>query len=368
MSGKTSLLIRNIKYLVEKNKYTEAISSLEAVLGEEERTLSGKNIGTLYHFTQLKHLPDILENDMLKKVAEDRTRSIERQKRKAGFSGVSTTRDYMGIGGSFGLLAVRIVLDGNKISNSYKIRPISDFGTPEENSRFTEHEELIEGDLKNLSSYIKQIDIKIPMSHPPNTDIDPYKLQEEYPSIKFNISGYVPEHYVQLSGGSSFYRQLGEGKYSQCLKLLKSDKHFQRYTFESINSYDSPSLLKLIKKEFAGKKGFKAKIADDVIYLRPDSYAFLASNLGKFLKDGAYSGGPQEEFYELLGIAYIRKFLNYETENFWDIQKRAQQLAEKYGGKIVTVPAGYADNSNNTRGFSKENKDLFKNEKWKNVK
>lgn len=121
----------------------------------------GKNVGILYHFTNDESILSILEDDILKSNGNDYT----------SLNAVSLTRDkhfhknkYRSIDNSF-----RIVLDGNKLSNKYKIIPhqdafepmIQDYiwkGHPNRRLYFeSESEEKIESDIYNITNYIIEI-------------------------------------------------------------------------------------------------------------------------------------------------------------------------------------------------------------------
>jgi hypothetical protein len=58
---------------------------------------------------------------------------------------------------------VSIVIDGNKLSNNYKIVPYTDYNwqykDPMRNRIYNEMEEFVKGDIKNIKKYIKEIRI-----------------------------------------------------------------------------------------------------------------------------------------------------------------------------------------------------------------
>lgn len=110
-----------------------------------------KQIGILYHFTSIKNLILIIKNNQL----------------LGAINGISTTRDKFGwkhmttIAGN----QCAIILDGDKISNNYKIFPYQDLS----DKYSDEQEERIPVRvIKNIDKYIK----KIVLLYPENWRID----------------------------------------------------------------------------------------------------------------------------------------------------------------------------------------------------
>lgn len=120
--------------------------------------------GILYHFTPVYRAQHIFSDDVLS-VSD-------------GSSHISLTRNYS-LGMKFG--NVRIAIDGDKLSNNYKIEPYLD---PEYNAfdksydyydddRREEREEKVERDITNLKRYVIQVDIMIDM------EVDKHTIQME---------------------------------------------------------------------------------------------------------------------------------------------------------------------------------------------
>lgn len=120
-----------------------------------------KQLGTLYHYTTLLGLVKILTTNTMKKAI-----GIDASNPNA-FQGVSLTRNK---NLNFENGAVRINLDGDKISNIYKIEPFNAWSNHEKIAsrnndqrrlntmiQKREQEERVHGDLKNARSYIKSI-------------------------------------------------------------------------------------------------------------------------------------------------------------------------------------------------------------------
>lgn len=100
--------------------------------------LSAKQVGTLYHYTSYKSLIAILESNKIHSTRYDTKNE-----------GVSFTTVKNPIHGSAG-----IVIDGDDLSNNYKIVNISFGLTPISD----EHEErVLTKEIKNIRRYIKKV-------------------------------------------------------------------------------------------------------------------------------------------------------------------------------------------------------------------
>ena len=113
----------------------------------------GKQVGTLYHYTENELLKQIVEtNTLLAPVSFTRRQS-------------SQVRDFTN-GESI------IVVDGNKLSNNYKIKPYQDINPfldnyDDELPSFTggkneEYEERVNTNITNLNKYIIKVIMLIP--------------------------------------------------------------------------------------------------------------------------------------------------------------------------------------------------------------
>ena len=114
--------------------------------------LEYKNIGPIYHIIDMGKLEFILTNDYLKP--------------KHFFGGISTTREKMinGYTGDSPVSIFKLELDSGKISNNYKIKPVSDttteigYGGSRKTVHFDEREELIVTQkLDNISKFINKL-------------------------------------------------------------------------------------------------------------------------------------------------------------------------------------------------------------------
>ena len=128
----------------------EEINRIQSMMGLNE----SKQVGTLYHYTKLGPLKDIVDSGVL-----------------MGTPSLSFTRDknfhksYRDIGAGYGkgLLAVRLTVDGDKLSNRYKIEPHADIYYDKGTSNF-EAEERIRPNRENevvtvpIKDYVISID------------------------------------------------------------------------------------------------------------------------------------------------------------------------------------------------------------------
>jgi hypothetical protein len=105
-----------------------------------------KQVGTLYHFTRTGELINILENNILKASDMWATNDDLRP-----FNAFTRNKNGWDVGGF--PTDVRISIDGNKLSDKYKIQPFNmGFGVDE-------MEERVYKDILNIKNYITDITI-----------------------------------------------------------------------------------------------------------------------------------------------------------------------------------------------------------------
>lgn len=127
-----------------------------------------KQVGIIYHYTSLWSLLDILKDNFL--IAKtDVFNSVPEGFKHISFTRdknfhKSPTRDSDGIGGT----SVRIVIDGDKLSNKYKIEPYNYFGDKKElgdwaeskgklKDRFEAEERIYIGKIQKISDINKYV-------------------------------------------------------------------------------------------------------------------------------------------------------------------------------------------------------------------
>jgi hypothetical protein len=115
-----------------------------------------KQVGSLYHFTLLDYLPKILQDKYLKPnwVGEEPGANAQ----------VSTTRkanvDVNNFIGTDDRNMARLMLDGNKISTKYEIKPYS-FSSMGKNIEEYEEQIIVNGKNFYFLPYLKRIDLFI---------------------------------------------------------------------------------------------------------------------------------------------------------------------------------------------------------------
>lgn len=136
----------------------------------------GKQVGILYHFTNLFSLMGILETNILKG-------SNTWDKNEKPF--VSFTRNKNG----WGLVSgpgktVRITIDGNKLSDNYKISPYDMQNLKRwDDTPLDEMEERVFGNINNITNYIIEIVIQS-------------KELEKYPHLEDKLKIIYPNYKI----------------------------------------------------------------------------------------------------------------------------------------------------------------------------
>lgn len=132
----------------------------------EKYILEAKQVGTLYHVCSLEsYYRYILPNDVLKSSGEYDNYLYK------GNDYVSFTRNKSFIVDTvidYGII-VQLVIDGDKLSDHYKIGPYNDMaydseGSPnyaDDDPKNREQEEAVKGPIRNISKYIKSVQIDI---------------------------------------------------------------------------------------------------------------------------------------------------------------------------------------------------------------
>ena len=111
---------------------------------------SGKQVGILYHYTNFYHLLSILNGNILKSGI-------------VGRDNISFTRDKNFLSSERLIEGTQccLVIDGDKLSNDYKIKPYSDqqFLKGNEEGYSLESEEIVKEDISPIIPYIIEIRI-----------------------------------------------------------------------------------------------------------------------------------------------------------------------------------------------------------------
>lgn len=110
-----------------------------------------KQVGLIYHYTDLIALMDILNNNELKSG-------------RGGYISFTRNQNFTKIDRALGtvFLECRLVIDGNLLSENYKIRPYHDSNFIDNESFGTEdmeQEERVKGNISPIKPYIISIDL-----------------------------------------------------------------------------------------------------------------------------------------------------------------------------------------------------------------
>jgi len=147
--------------------------------------LEAKQAGDLYHFTPVSYLKDILLTQYLYPNDENQISTSRRPN--------MSTRDFQDMKTNS---IARIMLDGDKISNKYKVRPFA-FGANENNPEDLGEEQIVvNGQKFPFIPYLKRIDIFLNKKTKVNDKIVellekaniPYKI---YPNIPISNTPYT---------------------------------------------------------------------------------------------------------------------------------------------------------------------------------
>jgi hypothetical protein len=235
----------------------------------------GKQVGTLYHFTPLKNIPKILNSQRLNPNDEGHISTSRRPNMSTEIfiDDFSNRMDNTPI--------ARIVLDGDKISNKYKIKPFSykrgeDLG---EEQIITNHQYFY------FIPYLKRIDIFLNNKKINNKIIE---LLQQY-NILYKIYQGTPE-------SNSPYNQPKEGNPEKINVLpIKKEKR-EVYTIEDMYFPGVKTQNKIIKiyTSYFNITNKKTPIEKEVIISPeyPDYYVLLG-----FLSNKKY----YEDYYNLNG-------------------------------------------------------------------
>ena len=129
-----------------------------------------KQAGTLYHFTSFNGLKGILNSNTLK-VGDDSNFETGGNK-----GNISLTRDK-----NLWYFPYRIELDGDKLSNNYKITP-SQWDGGEHKS---EQEEYINRDIKNINLYITGVSVWLNKEGSLEPKLEINQIKQLYPGLEF---------------------------------------------------------------------------------------------------------------------------------------------------------------------------------------
>ena len=146
-------------------------------------TTEGKQVGTLYHYTSLKSADSILKTGFIQGSDKSISGYSPQIKQKDNLYSLSFTRNknfhsvYRLIGSD---VECRFVIDGDALSNRYKIQPVAAWGFGKSKSKDFEAEEAIVSPSQikvPVKPYVKSIDLLIePIDNWTVDGFDSYKF------------------------------------------------------------------------------------------------------------------------------------------------------------------------------------------------
>ena len=161
--------------------------------------LAAKQVGTLYHITNLDGMEFIMRDNKL---------------RRGSYSGISFSRDKMlnSYIGDRPRSYFKLIIDGNKLSNKYKIEPYK-YHSRNDNVNFrNEAEELIKvNEIPNVDKYIKGV--AFIYRNFENNEREYERLEDNdllfYGNFKTFIKSDLPDLLKRIKAKYGLYVQIG---------------------------------------------------------------------------------------------------------------------------------------------------------------
>lgn len=189
--------------LLEEYKHNKRFANLKNTVYE------AKQVGTLYHVCSLKeYLKYVLPNDQLSASGKYYNFLY------GGANYVSFTRDKKFVLDTRDgdIILVQIVVDGDKLSENYKIGPYNDFafgGThgavkkKKDDFRKREMEECVKGPIKNLSKYVIEVRFDIAAAENLTSEPDLNLLRRKRKSLSHLVySKFLRNHSANIGVNS----------------------------------------------------------------------------------------------------------------------------------------------------------------------
>lgn len=226
------------------------LSKLERLL--KLKKFEAKQVGTIYHVCTLKaYLEWIAPKDMLQASGKYYNWVY------GGDDYVSFTRDKYFVVGTKQVQAskvlVQLVIDGDKLSENYKIGPYNDFAFGKDGehiddgefAKYREKEEAVKGPIKNLSKYIKEIIVDV-------FDMDKSTLSQ-IRKAKLDGSNVKYFHFIKVYQDKSFAAWMKENGVKNGMTLNEVMPKFKEYINrekidELLFSYDIDDIKEAVKK------------------------------------------------------------------------------------------------------------------------
>ena len=122
-----------------------------------KRILEAKQVGTIYHYTSIHYLTDICETDTLCKYYTNQPSDIDKIiQNKSGVQSFTRRNDLLNANWSVGGTDVKFVVDGDLLSNYYRIEPVNALLSKE---RFEAEERVYAFKIENFSKFVIGVEI-----------------------------------------------------------------------------------------------------------------------------------------------------------------------------------------------------------------
>lgn len=120
-----------------------------------KKLLEAKQVGTIYHYTSIHYLPSICETNTLCKYYTNAPSDIDKIiKNKSGVQSFTRRNDLLNANWSVGGTDVKFIVDGDLLSNYYRIEPINAIY-----DRFEAEERVYAFKIENFSKFVIGVEI-----------------------------------------------------------------------------------------------------------------------------------------------------------------------------------------------------------------
>ena len=226
------------------------LSKLERLL--KLKKFEAKQVGIIYHVCTLKaYLEWIAPKDMLQASGKYYNWVY------GGDDYVSFTRDKYFVVDTKSVQAskvlIQLVIDGDKLSENYKIGPYNDFAFGKDGehvddgelSKYREKEEAVKGPIKNLSKYIKEIRVDV-------VGMDK-SILSQIRRAKLDGANVKYFHFIKVNQDKSFTAWMMENGVKNGMTLNEVMPKFKQYVNrekidELLFSYDIDDVKEAVKK------------------------------------------------------------------------------------------------------------------------